>query len=72
MTSLATLVLATLVKEHLTRHTRLCVRFRQSLQRISIMMCRPHSVLAEPGQRPALGSSPGRTARVQCVQPMLG
>ncbi len=36
------------------------------------MMCRPHSVLANPGQRPARGSSPGRTARVQCVQPMLG
>ena len=28
--------------------------------------------LAVPGQRPALGSSPGRTARVQWVQPMLG
>lgn len=36
------------------------------------MMCRPHSVLANPGQRPARGSSPGLTARVQCVQPMLG
>ena len=36
------------------------------------MMCRPHSVLAVPGQRPARGSSPGRTARVQCVQPILG
>ena len=36
------------------------------------MTCSPHSVLAMPGQRPALGSSPGRMARVQCVQPMLG
>jgi len=36
------------------------------------MMCKPHSVLVNPGQRPARGSSPGLTARVQWVQPMLG
>jgi aspartate kinase len=29
------------------------------------MRCSPHSVLANPGQRPARGSSPGPTARVQ-------
>lgn len=32
--------------------------------------CRPHSVLSVPAQRPALGSSPARTARVQGWQPM--
>lgn len=34
--------------------------------------CSPHSVFEYPDQRPALGSSSGRTARVQWVQPMLG
>src|SRR5437899_4864926 len=32
--------------------------------------CNPHSVLSLPAQRPALGSSPGATARVQGAQPM--
>ena len=36
------------------------------------LACRPHSVFWNPDQRPARGSSPGRTGRVQCVQPMLG
>ena len=36
------------------------------------MICSPHSVFEDPDQRPALASSPGSTARVQCVQPMLG
>src|SRR5208282_5162752 len=36
------------------------------------MMCRPHSVLEVPDQRPARESSPGLMARVQWVQPMLG
>jgi hypothetical protein len=34
--------------------------------------CNPHSVLAKPDQRPARGSSPSFTGRVQYVQPMLG
>ena len=35
-------------------------------------MWMPHSTLSPPDQRPARGSSPGLTARVQWVQPMLG
>ena len=34
-------------------------------------VCRPHSVLAVPLQRPARSSSPNITARVQGQQPML-
>ena len=33
-------------------------------------VCSPHSVLARPDQRPARGSSPSATARVQGAQPM--
>ena len=35
------------------------------------LVCRPHSVLAEPLQRPARSSSPNITARVHGQQPML-
>ena len=35
------------------------------------VVCRPHSVLAMPLQRPARSSSPNITARVQGQQPML-
>ncbi len=37
----------------------------------SSSVCRPHSVLAKPLQRPARSSSPNITARVQGQQPML-
>ena len=33
-------------------------------------VCNPHSILEVPDQRPARGSSPGATARVQGAQPM--
>ncbi|MDQ3503733.1 MAG: GNAT family N-acetyltransferase [Actinomycetota bacterium] len=49
--------------ERLRRHV-LYVADRQT--------CRPHSVFAEPAQRPARGSSPGATRRVQGAQPMDG
>jgi ribosomal-protein-alanine N-acetyltransferase len=49
--------------ERLRRHV-LYVADRQA--------CRPHSVFAEPAQRPARGSSPGATRRVQGAQPMDG
>ena len=42
------------------------------LAEMGIHLCRPHSVLACPAQRPARESSPGWTGRVQYVQPMLG
>lgn len=34
--------------------------------------CRPHSVFADPAQRPARASSPGATRRVQGAQPIEG
>ena len=45
---------------------------QRSHLRSPLYWCSPHSVLAKPDQRPARGSSPGRTGRVQCVQPMEG
>src|SRR5213078_3789802 len=38
---------------------------------ISVSACKPHSVFWNPDHLPARASSPGRIARVQCVQPML-
>ena len=48
------------------------VRFPGTTGRDTAQTCRPHSVLADPAQRPALASSPGATRRVQGAQPIEG
>jgi hypothetical protein len=41
-----------------------------AVHEVSRRACSPHSVFAEPAQRPARSSSPSATARVQGAQPI--